>query len=236
MERIPVVEQVDHEKVRVLTFNRPERLNAFDNQLYIEMTSALEAAGNDDGVSVVVLTGNGRAFSAGADRSSSEPRAGESFQQFLDALAITKPLIAAVNGVAVGIGVTMLPHCDLVLIDADARLRLPFTELGVAPEAGSSALLPALIGPQQAARLFYTSDWITAQEAVSLGLGLQTCAPGTVLQEALTLATRISQFPLKSLVATKTTLLASRADAVKKGRAIENEVWADLKLPPRNQS
>jgi enoyl-CoA hydratase/carnithine racemase len=233
MKQDSVVEQADYGKVRVLTFNRPEKLNAFDNQLYIEMSGALEAAAKDESVSVIVLTGKGRAFSAGADRSSSEPRAGQAFQQFLDALTIKKPIIAAVNGVAVGIGVTMLPHCDLVLIDSDARLRLPFTELGVAPEAGSSALLPALIGPQQAARLLYTSDWITAQEAVSLSLGLQVCASGTVLQEALTLGTRISQFSLKSLSATKQTLLASRAEAVKNARIAENEVWADLKLPSR---
>jgi enoyl-CoA hydratase/carnithine racemase len=233
MNQEPVVHQVDHGKVRVLTFNRPDRLNAFNSQLYDEMSNALDAAASDESVSVIVLTGKGRAFSSGADRSGAEPTPGAAFDRFLRALAIPKPLIAAVNGVAVGIGVTMLPHCDLVLIDADARLRMPFTALGVAPEAGSSGLLPALIGGQQTARLFFTSDWMTAEEAVALGLGLQVYAPGTVLQEALTLATRIAEFSLKSLSATKRTLLASRAEAFRSARAIENEVWADLKLPPR---
>ena len=233
MKQESVVEQVDHGKVRVLSFNRPDRLNAFDSQLYNEVSDALQEAANDDSVSVVVLTGSGRAFSAGADRSASDARPGEAFDRFLHAMAFPKPLIAAVNGVAVGIGVTMLPHCDLVLIDADARLRMPFTELGVAPEAGSSGLLPALIGAQQTARLFFTSDWITAEEAVALGIGLQVCSPGTVLQETLALADRIAKFSLKSLTATKLTLLASRAETFRSARAAENEVWADLKLPPR---
>jgi enoyl-CoA hydratase/carnithine racemase len=235
MIQASVIEQSSHGKVRVLRFNRPDRLNAFNSQLYNEVSDALSEAANDDGTSAVILTGNGRAFSAGADRSGQEPRPGIAFDRFLETLAgtFTKPLIAAVNGVAVGIGVTMLPLCDLVLIDADARLRMPFTELGVAPEAGSSGLLPALIGSQQAARLFFTSDWMTADQAVSLGLGLQVCAPGTVLQEALTLATRIAEFSLKSLVATKRTLLASRAETFRNARAIENEVWTDLKVPPR---
>jgi enoyl-CoA hydratase/carnithine racemase len=235
MNQGSVVEQTSHGKVRVLRFNRPDRLNAFNSQLYNEVSDALSEAIDDDGISVVILTGNGRAFSAGADRSGQEPRSGIAFDRFLETLAttFTKPLIAAVNGVAVGIGVTMLPLCDLVLIDADARLRMPFTELGVAPEAGSSGLLPALIGSQQAARLFFTSDWMTAEQAVSLGLGLQVCAPGTVLQEAVTLATRIAEFSLKSLVATKRTLLASRAETFRTARAIENEVWTDLKVPPR---
>jgi enoyl-CoA hydratase/carnithine racemase len=230
-----VVEQTNHGKVRVLSFNRPERLNAFNTQLYNDVSDALDKAAGDDGISVVILTGNGRAFSAGADRSGLEPTPGIAFERFLETLAVTfkKPLIAAVNGVAVGIGVTMLPLCDLVLIDADARLRMPFTELGVAPEAGSSGLLPALIGAQHAARLFFTSDWMTAEQAVSLGLGLQACAPGTVLQEALALATRIAEFSLRSLVATKRTLLASRVETFRNARAIENEVWVDLKVPRR---
>jgi enoyl-CoA hydratase/carnithine racemase len=227
------VEITDHGKVRVLSFNRPAQLNAFNSQLYNEVSNALDEAASAVGVSVVILTGNGRAFSAGADRSGSEPRPGPAFDRFLRTLAFPKPLIAAVNGVAVGIGVTMLPHCDLVLIDADARLRMPFTELGVAPEAGSSGLLPALIGPQQTARLFFTSDWITAEEAVSLGLGLQISPPGTVLQEALALAARIAAFSLTSLTATKRTLLASRAATFLHARAAENEVWTDLKVPPR---
>jgi enoyl-CoA hydratase/carnithine racemase len=235
MNQESVLEQTTHGKGRVLSFNRPERLNAFNSQLYNDVCDALDAASADDGISVVVLTGNGRAFSAGADRSGTEPRPGIAFDRFLETVGSTfpKPLIAAVNGVAVGIGVTMLPLCDLVLIDADARLRMPFTELGVAPEAGSSGLLPALIGSQQAARLFLTSDWMTAEQAVSLGLGLQVCAPGTVVQEALALATRIAEFSLKSLIATKRTLLASRAETFRNARAAETEVWADLKVPPR---
>ena len=150
----------DEGRVRLLTFNRPERLNAFDSELYGAVAGALDDAATDDAVHVIVITGNGRAFSSGADRSPppSPEAMSRNFQRFLDSLSLPKPFIAAVNGIAVGIGVTMLPHCDLVLVDAAARLRVPFTALGVAPEAGSSFLLPALLGPQRAALALYTSD------------------------------------------------------------------------------
>ena len=138
--------------VRILTLNRPDRLNAFNDELYAAMTACLVAARADASVHVVVLTGAGRASSSGADRSPGGRIRRDRFETFVDALSIDKPLIAAVNGVAVGIGVTLLPHCDLVLVDASARLRVPFTALGVAPEAGSSYLLSNMMGMQDAAR------------------------------------------------------------------------------------
>ena len=223
----------DDGRVRLLTFNRPERLNAFDTDLYGAVAGALEAAATDDAVHVIVITGNGRAFSSGADRSAllSPETMGRNFQRFLDALSLPKPFIAAVNGIAVGIGVTMLPHCDLVLVDAAARLRVPFTALGVAPEAGSSFLLPALLGPQRAALALYTSDWMTADEAVTSGLALRVSAEGTVVEDALMLAARIAAFPLASLMATRRTLLAGRAEAVLAARAYEMKEWATLSMP-----
>jgi enoyl-CoA hydratase/carnithine racemase len=219
-------------RVRVVTLNRPDRLNAFDNALYDAVSDALEQAEHDPTVHVVVLTGAGRAFSAGADRAPLVPHSRSSFERFLTALSITKPLIAAVNGVAVGIGLTMLPHCDLVLVDASARLRAPFTALGVAPEASSSHLIASAIGPQHAARLLYTSDWVSAEEAVALGLALSVSPEGTVLADAIALASRIAEFPLASLQATRRTLLAARSAAVAAAHAAEQEVWKTLRLPP----
>jgi enoyl-CoA hydratase/carnithine racemase len=224
----------DHGRVRVLTFNRPTRLNAFDGDLYGAVADQLDAAGADDSVHVIVLTGSGRAFSAGADRSaSSSPKdMAASFGRFLDALSVHKPLIAAVNGIAVGIGVTMLPHCDLVVVDESARLRLPFTALGVAPEAGSSVLLPLTVGYQQAALMFYTSDWVSAEEAVTIGLALRMAPQGAALEQALELAQRIAAFSLASLVATRRTLLAGRADALSAARTFETQQWTGLSMPP----
>src|SRR3954454_18650464 len=197
----------DAGKVRVITLNRPDKLNAFNTALYNAAGDALQAAADDDSVSVAVLTGNGRAFSAGQDlnemaaqaagtSTAANPTEGPSgFPRFVDTLqAFPKPVVAAVNGLAVGIGMTLLPHCALVLVDETARLRTPFTELGVPPEAASSLLFPARIGWQQAARLLFTSEWISAAEAVELGLALRTCPPGTVLAEAVALATKVASF------------------------------------------
>lgn len=125
----------DHGAVRLLTLHRPEALNAFDSPLYRATGAALTAARDDDAVRVVVLTGAGRAFSAGQDLGEmARLAAGEAvesgFPVLLEALeSFDKPLVAAVNGPAVGIGFTMLPHCDLVLVAEGARLRTPFAEL-----------------------------------------------------------------------------------------------------------
>src|SRR5690606_4988743 len=149
---------------------------AFNNPLYKELASALRDAAANDDVHVVVITGTAGAFSAGQDFS--EMNAGPAvdsgphgFQVLMDALcAFDKPLIAAVNGVAVGIGMTMLLHCDVVYVGESVRMRCPFVTLGVVPEAASSYLLPAIIGFQRAAEVLYTAQWIDAPRAVELGL------------------------------------------------------------------
>jgi enoyl-CoA hydratase/carnithine racemase len=220
--------------VRVLTFDRPEKLNAFDSAQYQAAGDAVSAAAVDDSVHALVLTGVGRAFSAGQDLDEMAALArgegtGSNFPHFVDAIAaFPKPLLAAVNGLAIGIGFTMLAHCDLVLIDETARCRTPFTQLGVAPEAASSALFPARMGWQQAARVLFTSDWVSAAEAVQFGIALQTCAAGTVLAETLELATRIAAFPLTSLTATKKTLLDAQLPVVQRARQVEDAAFAEL--------
>ena len=158
--------------VRVIAFNRPEVRNAFDTTMYQEVTAALRAADGDEAVGAVVLTGRGTAFTSGQDLAemaaiatgTAVEGAGQGFMGLLDCLIdLSVPLLAAVNGVAVGLGFTLLPHCNLVLVDAEARLRVPFAELGVPPEAASSLLFPALMGWQQAARVLLTSDWVSTR-------------------------------------------------------------------------
>ena len=160
--------------VRVLAFNRPEVRNAFDTAMYQEVTAALRAADADEAVGAVVLTGRGTAFTSGQDLAemaaiatgTAVEGAGQGFMGLLDCLGdISVPLLAAVNGVAVGLGFTLLAHCDLVLVDAGARLRVPFAELGVPAEAASSVLFPAAMGWQQAARVLLTSDWVSGGRA-----------------------------------------------------------------------
>lgn len=225
-------DSTDHDGVRVLTLDRPHALNAFDSPLYRAAGAALDAARADDGVKVVVITGAGRAFSAGQDLDEmARLAAGEAvdsgFPVLLDALqAFDKPLIAAVNGAAVGIGFTMLPHCDLVLAAETARFRTPFAEMGVPPEAASSLLFPARMGWQRAAEVLFTSPWLGAAEAVECGIALRVVPADELLPEALALAATIAAAPLVALRAIKATMLAGRADAVAAARAREEAAFA----------
>lgn len=223
--------------VRVLTFNRPEVRNAFDTKTYLELTAALRAADADETVGAVVLTGSDGAFTSGADLSEMAALAtgakvegsDRGFQGFLDCLGdIGVPLLAAVNGVAVGLGFTMLAHCDLVLVDRDARLRVPFTELGVPPEAASSFLFPAVMGWQRAARVLLTSDWVGAEELVELGLALRVCEPGAVTAETVALAARIASLARPSTRAVVSLMRAARRDAVREANRREQRGFADL--------
>jgi enoyl-CoA hydratase/carnithine racemase len=220
------------EGVRVLTLDRPGALNAFDSTLYRAAGAALDAARGDDGVTVVVLTGAGRAFSAGQDldemaRLAAGEQVESGFPVLLDALQrFDKPLVAAVNGPAVGIGFTLLPHCDLVLAAAGARFRTPFAELGVPPEAASSYLFPARMGWQRAAEVLFTSPWLDAGEAVACGIALRVVPDQRLMDEALDLAGSIAAAPLAALRAIKATMLAGRADAVAAARAREEAAFA----------
>ena len=218
--------------MRLVTFDRPDVLNAFDSTLYRAVAAALDAARHDEGVHVVVLTGAGRAFSSGQDldemaRLAAGEQLDSGFPALLDALqAFDKPLVAAVNGAAVGIGFTLLPHCDLVLAADTARFRTPFAAMGVPPEAASSVLFPERMGAQQAARVLFTSAWLDADEAVALGIALRTAPAATVVDEALALAAEVATNPLPALRAIKATLLAGRNPAVTAARRREDAAFA----------
>ena len=170
----------DENRVRTLTLNRPEALNAFDEALYDATADALAAAADDPDVAVVVITGAGRAFSAGQDLTDMQARITDpggfvpgrhGFPGLIDALsAFPKPLICAVNGLGLGIGTTILGFADLAFMSTAAKLKCPFTSLGVAPEAASSYLLPRLMGRQNAAWLLMSSEWVQADEALRMGL------------------------------------------------------------------
>jgi enoyl-CoA hydratase/carnithine racemase len=223
--------------VRVIAFNRPAVRNAFDTAMYQEVTAALRAADGDETVGAVVLTGRGTAFTSGQDLAemaaiatgTAVAGAGQGFMGLLECLIdLSVPLLAAVNGVAVGLGFTLLPHCNLVLVDAGARLRVPFAELGVPPEAASSVLFPAVMGWQQAARVLLTSDWVSAPELVELGMALKVCAEGTVLDETVALAARIAAHPRAATRASTSLVRAARRDAVVEANRREQAAFGTL--------
>ncbi len=233
----------DSEGVRLLTFNRPDRANAFNEELYHAAADALRAAATDDDVAVVVFTGAGKAFCAGTDllEMAETVDAGvggdavsrNGFPAFVDVLQeFPKPLLAAVNGAAVGLGFTMLAHCDIVFVSDRARLLAPFTNMGVAPEAASSYLLPRRMGRQRASVSLFTSDWISAEDAVATGLAVQQCRPEALVDETMELATRIASKSLPSLMATKRLLLDAEREGIARARTLENHAFAELLALP----
>jgi enoyl-CoA hydratase/carnithine racemase len=139
-----------------------------------------------------------------------------------------KPLLAAVNGVGVGLGFTLLAHCDLVFMADDARLRVPFAELGVPPEAASSYLFPRTMGWQRAAHLLFTGAWMGATEAVDTGLALAHYPSESLLAETLAVAGVIAAAPLDAVMASKRLLLATRRTEVTAARDREDAAFGEL--------
>lgn len=230
----PVLLVEDDGGVRTLTLNRPEALNAFNQDLWYATAEALEAAAADDGVRCVLITGTGRAFSAGQDLGEmSDPSVFEGqepgYQRFMPVLeTFPKPVVAAVNGVGVGIGLTMLLHCDIVLISDDARLKVPFISLGVTTEASASLLMPATMGWQRSAEVLFTEPWIDSAQAVADGIALRSVPSDQLMDEARRIAGHIGSLPLAPLLATKRLMLAGRADAVAAARLREVDEFESL--------
>jgi enoyl-CoA hydratase/carnithine racemase len=229
--------QISNDKrVRTLTLNRPDVLNAFNEELYHATAVALRDAAADPDVAVVLLTGSGRAFSAGNDLNEMQRRItdptfnkGSHFSTMIDALTeLPKPLICAVNGVGVGIGATILGYADLVFMSSAARLKTPFTSLGVAPEAASSYLLPQLMGRQNAAWLLMSSEWVDAAEAQRMGLAWKVCEPDDLLPEARRHAEILASRPISSLIAVKQTIVEPSRAEIAAATARENAHFAEL--------
>lgn len=240
----------DNGRVRTLTLQREAALNAFDDELYRDLARALNETRHRPDIAVTLLTGKGRAFSAGQDmaqmadigRDVQHPSArqsdvgdGPGFPILMAALeAFDKPLIAAVNGLGVGLGFTILAHCDLVVMATDARLRAPFCPLGVAPEAASSYLFPARMGWQRAAWTLLSGDWITAVQALEMGIAWKIVAPDKVVATAQETARAIARWPIPSLVATKRAMLDGQRVAVQRARQVEDAAFTELIGSPAN--
>jgi enoyl-CoA hydratase/carnithine racemase len=233
----------DEKRVRTLTLDRPDALNAFNEALYDATTEALREAADDPGVAVVLLTGNGRAFSAGTDLLEMHARATDpefvpgkhGFIGLVDALVdFPKPLVCAVNGVGLGIGTTILGFADLAFMSATARLKCPFTSLGVAPEAASSYLLPLLLGRQDAAWVLLSAEWVSAEQAQEIGLVWRVCEPDDLLPEARRHAELLAARPISSLIAVKRTMTEPLRAGIAAARERENAAFAELMGGPAN--
>jgi enoyl-CoA hydratase/carnithine racemase len=210
-----------------IELNRPEKKNAITVAMYRQLGDALESASGDPAIRAVLLHGRPEVFSSGndvADFLADSPR-GEDFApfRFLRLLArFDKPLVAAVSGAAIGIGTTMLLHCDLVYAASDARFQLPFASLGLVPEAASSLLLPRLAGWQKAAELLMLGEPFTAEAALGIGLVNQVVAPEKLPETATAAARALAAKPPASLRVTKA--LMKRALGTEVEEAMTREI------------
>jgi enoyl-CoA hydratase/carnithine racemase len=203
--------------ILTITINRPDKKNALTSAMYAAMADALEAAETDDAVRVIVFAGNGGAFTAGNDLQDflNNPPQGDGSPVFRFLRAISsasKPLVAAVTGVAVGVGTTMLLHCDLVYVGTDARLSLPFVNLALVPEAASSLLLPAMVGYHRSAELLLLGEPFNAETAKEYGIANAIFPDARVLPEAMQVAAKLAAKPPTAVRLTKQLLRQTRGD------------------------
>ncbi|MCC6764509.1 MAG: enoyl-CoA hydratase/isomerase family protein [Deltaproteobacteria bacterium] len=224
--------------VAIVTWNRPRQRNAFNRQMWCEGRDLLRELLGDSRARAVVVTGAGDAFTAGQDLSEMSAAPGDAehpFGGFMDVLVdFDKPLLAAVNGVGVGIGLTMLLHCDVVHLAEEARLRAPFVPLGVVPEAAASFMLPLIVGYQRAAEVLYTGDWIDARRALELGLASRVSTRAELLPSLLALAAKMAAGPIGSIRHTKRLLLATRAEQIRAARVREDAGFVERVGTPEN--
>lgn len=218
--------------VMTITIDRPDKKNALTDAMYAVMADALVRADADDAVRAVLLRGEGGVFTAGNDLNDFMAVAstgGDITQaaafRFITVLAETQtPCVAAVTGLAVGIGLTMLLHCDLVYVAEDARLSVPFVNLGLVPEAASSLLIPGIIGHRRAFALFALGETLTGAQAAQLGLANAALPALEVLPKAQAAADALAKRAPASLRETKR--LMRDAEGLKSQIQAENQAFA----------
>ncbi len=217
--------------VATIEIARPEKKNALTMDMYAEMARALGSAGDNPAVRAVLFTGQPGIYTSGNDLEDFMRRPPQGMDspvfQFMKALmACDKPVVVAVTGAAIGIGTTMLLHCDLVYVADDARLAMPFVSLGLVPEFASSLLVPALMGPRKAAEKLMLGDPFTGEEAVECGLANAVLPAAEVLPHARRVAERFNGLPPTAVRETKRLMRRWPAEAVDTAIAAEADQFA----------
>lgn len=235
----PVLLEARHGGVVTLVMNRPDRMNALNNELGVAMEEALNRIAADTDVRVVVITGAGRAFCAGGDLAllgkgretgatkELEPLLRAGMQMVLKMRTMPQPVIAAVNGAAAGAGMNVALAADIRIASEEATFGQNFAKVGLFPDFGGTYLLPQLVGPAKAAELFYTGDMIDSKSALALGIVNHVVPAAQLESEVKKLAQKIAEGPYLAIRAVKKELFArGEKDLV---RALENEVHEQLR-------
>ena len=235
----PVLLEAKHDAVAVLIMNRPDRLNALNNELATALNEALGRIAKDESVRAVVLTGAGRAFCAGGDLAligkgratgdtqSMEPLLRSGMQAVLTMRIMPQPVITAVNGAAAGAGMNIALAADIRIAAEEATFGQNFAKVGLFPDFGGTYFLPQLVGPAKAAELFYTGDMIDAKTALRLGIVNQVVSAAQLEAEVKTLAQKIAQGPPLAIRAVKKALFSNEEGRLKE--ALEREVQEQIR-------
>ena len=209
-----------------IQLNRPRKKNALTPEMYHSLRQAIERANDDKNIRVITITGSGDSFCAGNDLNTflADPGS-DAAARFIQAIASAEtPMVAAVNGVAVGVGLTMLLHCDLVYAAQGARFNFAFIDLGLLPEAASTYLLPRMLGYAKAAELLMLGEAFTADQARECGIVNQVVAAEALDELAQTKAAQLASKPPEALRQTKMLLRRGNAMAVAETMALELEL------------
>ncbi|QDF74116.1 MULTISPECIES: enoyl-CoA hydratase [Shewanella] len=206
----------DEQGVRIITINRPDKRNALNLEMYTRLTEYLIQGESDNGINAFLLKGEGDCFTSGNDvadflKNSDLGPNHPTFKFLFTLLDLTKPLVAAVAGPAVGIGTTLLLHCDLVYADNTAKFQLPFINLALVPEAGASLLLPRLVGQTKANELLLLGEPFDAQIAQAMGLINQTVPSDELMNYALAQSIKLAQKPPQALKISRQLLRGDKA-------------------------
>jgi enoyl-CoA hydratase/carnithine racemase len=225
------------DRVRVIRIHRPDKKNALTREMYTAITAAMRAADDDAAVRAVLITGLADCFTSGNDVSdfvnepptTTDSPVGHFLRQLTEQ---QKPLIAAVNGAAIGVGVTLLLHCDLVYAGAGAKFQMPFVSLGLCPEAASSLLLPAMVGRAKASELLLLGERFSAEVARDCGIVNAVLPDGETFNHALARAHQLAAQPPQAVRVAKRLLARSTQAAVRETILHEFEHFSSMLRGP----
>jgi enoyl-CoA hydratase/carnithine racemase len=223
--------------VATIEIARPEKKNALTQAMYQAMADALSAAREDASVRAVLITGQPGIFTSGNDLEDFVQRPPQGMDspvfRFMTALVeFDKPVVVAVTGAAIGIGTTMLLHCDLVYVADDARLALPFVGLGLVPEFASSLLIPQLMGPRRAAEKLLLGDPFTAEQAVDCGIANAVLPASEVVAHARRIAERFNGLPPGAVRESKRLMRRASASSIEETMAVEGKLFGQRLVSP----
>lgn len=227
-----------------ITFNRPDKLNAFNERMNLDIQAALEAADADPSCRALLITANGRAFTAGQDLSAIKQGGRGDTRDTLERLynpiikriaTFRMPVVCAVNGIAAGAGLNIALGCDIVLAGRSARFLQPFSKIGLVPDAGGTWFLPRLVGSARARALMLLAEQITAEQAESYGLIWRVVDDDKLHDEAKALAARLAAGPTRAYAAIKQALHASESNSLAVQLDLERDLQVRLSTEPDNR-